>query len=168
MCIRDRAKVTQTLSSDESISEPPSVKPRLFDKKGPLKLFWREIANWVDPEECFSQIFAESADAFWLDGTQTAHGMGRYSYMGDTTGPHSELIAYDVRDQELQIDDHSGSRVENTSLFDYLNNRLEKLGMQQPAGYQPPFVGGYAGYFGYELKEDCGAARGARSPHPDA
>ena len=161
-------KVTQTVRSDDSINEAPSTKPGRFPSKGPLKLFWREIATWVDPEDCFSEIFAESADAFWLDGTQTAHGMGRYSYMGDATGPHSELIAYDVRDRELQIDDHSGSRVENISLFDYLNNRLEIRGMQQPAGYQPPFVGGYAGYFGYELKEDCGASKGARSPHPDA
>ncbi len=161
-------KNTKTLSSDESVYESPPTKTSRFTRKSPLKLFWREIANWVDPEDCFSQIFSESADAFWLDGTQTAHGMGRYSYMGDATGPHSELIAYDVRERELQIDDHSGTRVENISLFDYLNNRLEKLGMQQPAGYQPPFVGGYAGYFGYELKEDCGASKGARSPHPDA
>lgn len=144
---------------------PVSVRP---SKNSPLKLFWHEIATWVDPEACFAQIFAESADAFWLDGTQTAYGMGRYTYMGDGTGPYSEVISYNVRDRELTINDHSGRHVENISIFDYLNHRLAEFGMAQPIGYQPPFIGGYAGYLGYELKEDCGAAKGARSDHPDA
>ncbi len=162
------AQVSEPLNTDETPLKAASLTSARVTGGGPLKLFWREIATWVEPEDCFASIFADAADAFWLDGTQTAHGMGRYSYMGDATGPYSEVIAYDVRERELRIDDGAGTHVETTSVFDHLNKRLASHGMLQPPGYQPPFVGGYVGYLGYELREDCGATKGPKSPHPDA
>jgi para-aminobenzoate synthetase len=168
LAMRHRPQLPNAISAPEA-KETAALKPSVRTaKQGRLKLFWHEIATWVDPEACFTQIFAESADAFWLDGTQTAYGMGRYSYLGDGTGPHSEVLTYDVRDRELIVNDHAGPHVENMSIFDYLNARLADRGIHHPIGYQPPFAGGYVGYLGYELKEDCGAAKGPRSDLPDA
>src|SRR5207344_2084372 len=55
----------------------------------------RRIDCAVGPEHAFAALYKESPSAFWLDSSSAANG-GRFSFMGDASGPLGATIAYDV------------------------------------------------------------------------
>ena len=59
----------------------------------------------------------------------------------------------------------AGSQTENASIFDY----LERIQATRPGNAPPvPFLGGHVGWFGYELRHDCGSPTSRRAGTPDA
>jgi para-aminobenzoate synthetase len=52
-------------------------------------------------------------------------------------------------------------------VFDYLKRQLGNRRVDA-TGLPFDFTGGYVGYFGYEMKADCGSSNRHRSPAPDA
>jgi para-aminobenzoate synthetase len=105
--------------------------------------------------------------AFWLDSSLTAPGLGRFSYMGDDSGPLAMRVRHDVGAGETVVTDRDGEVVRRGGLFDLLR---EQLARRQVAAAALPFdfQCGFVGYLGYEMKAECGASSGHRSPHPDA
>jgi para-aminobenzoate synthetase len=53
-------------------------------------------------------------------------------------------------------------------VFETLEQRLAERAVDAPAGLPFDFVGGYVGYFGYELKADCGGRARHEADTPDA
>jgi para-aminobenzoate synthetase len=113
----------------------------------------RRVDGWVDPEAAFCALYGERECAFWLDSAQTGAGTARFSYMGAPEGPLGQVTRHDVGDRE--------------SVFDWCERELARLRCDAPE-LPFDFVGGLVGYFGYELKAECGARRAHRSPIPDA
>jgi para-aminobenzoate synthetase len=125
----------------------------------------RRLDVLADAERAFVHIYGTSPNAFWLDSSAEGE-RGRFSFMGDSEGPHGAVITYDVGGQ-VRVD--RGARVEiyDESIFDYLGRELQRL--RNPSADLPfDFDCGFAGYFGYELKADCGAAAAHRAETPDA
>jgi para-aminobenzoate synthetase len=137
---------------------------------GGLELRWRRVAatsgDAVDPARVFSTLYGDSPNAFWLDSSSPANG-GRFSFMGDASGPLAATIAYDVDAGEVTVEHGGETEVLAESIFDYLDRELERL---RPRATDLPFDFdcGFAGYLGYELKADCGSPNTHSSPHPDA
>jgi para-aminobenzoate synthetase len=102
----------------------------------------REIPLNVAPETLFRNLFSHERYAFWLDSSLVSEG-SRFSYMG--TGSH--LLA--------------------APFLDSLDRALRNIQLDAPP-LPFPFLGGYVGYLGYELKAECGAPGKHRSPFPDA
>lgn len=99
------------------------------------------------PETLFRGLFAEERYAFWLDSALVTE-RSRFSYMGS---------AADVFE--------SGKGDEK--VFDFLDGALRRTRVEaQPVPFA--FTGGYIGYFGYELKAECGAPNKHRSSLPDS
>ncbi len=120
-----------------------------------------------DPEQVFAGLYAEASDAFWLDSSVTRDERSRFSFMGAAGGPLSAVVRYDVGRREVSVTRADRSEVHHESIFDYLARelrRMERLSDDLPFD----FDGGFAGYFGYELKADCEGDAAHRSPLPDA
>jgi para-aminobenzoate synthetase len=116
----------------------------------------RQADRTVDCYALFAELFADNPWAFWLDSSRVTPGVSRFSIMGHC-GPHGELITVRAGTGQVRVESADGSvQVKHTSLFDYLKNELGRR-KATITGVPFDFSMGYVGYFGYELKADCGA-----------
>jgi para-aminobenzoate synthetase len=119
-----------------------------------------------DTERAFAHLYRDSPTAFWLDSSLTEE-RARFSFMGDSQGPLGTTISYDAHAGELRIDDGEEVRLRQESIFDYLSGEMRRLRhLSEDLPFD--FNCGFAGYFGYELKADCGGSKAHRSTLPDA
>jgi para-aminobenzoate synthetase len=131
----------------------------------PVQLRYVKRALNVSAEALFVGLFGASRTAVWLDSSRVMSGLSRFSYMGDAGDAdvirYSESIVMSEREGEV-----TQTRAEQ-GFFRYLRERLRRY---QVAGDPLPFdfAGGFIGYFGYELKTECGGRAVHRSGQPDA
>jgi para-aminobenzoate synthetase len=122
-------------------------------------------AGWVEPSRAFAALYRDSPSAFWLDSSRPGDG-ARFSFIGDASGSLGATVAYDVEAGEVSVERGGRAERRRESIFDWLER--ESAARVPAAGLPFDFQCGCAGYLGYELKADCGAARGHRSELPDA
>ncbi|MFJ4819276.1 aminodeoxychorismate synthase component I [Streptomyces sp. NPDC088801] len=152
----------------EAAPAPVAIpRPRRPDRVG-YRLHTRRVSGAVDAEAVFSRMFAGSPRSFWLDSSLVEPGRSRFSFLGDDQGPLAEFVRYDVGAGRCEIE-RAGRPVRRirASVFDYLKRQLTNRRVDA-TGLPFDFTGGYVGYFGYEMKADCGSANRHRSPTPDA
>jgi para-aminobenzoate synthetase len=132
------------------------------------RLHTRRIAGAVDTEAAFTRMYGASPRAFWLDSSLVEQGLSRFSFFGDGSGPLAEFVRYDVVSGRCEIE-RAGRppRKVAASVFDYLRRQLTNRRVDA-AGLPFDFTGGYVGYFGYEMKADCGSPNRHSSELPDA
>lgn len=129
------------------------------------KALWRELPRAIDAEAAFCTLYKDAPHAFWLDSSMIDPALSRWSYLGDASGPEAAILQYRCRDRSLTIADAKGERIEKTSLFDF----LERQTPYRPQSAPPcPFAGGKVGWFGYELRNDCGSPASRQAKTPDA
>lgn len=133
-----------------------------------LKPMFRQLKTDLPSDACFDILHGAAPDAFWLDSSSHAKGQGRYSFMGDAQGPHSELISYDVSPGVVEVTTKAAVRRVRESVFDYLERRLSTIEFIDNIDMPVPFKGGYVGYLGYELKADCGGRNAHKSRTADS
>ncbi|MGW1617274.1 aminodeoxychorismate synthase component I [Streptomyces sp. NPDC002285] len=133
----------------------------------PLSLISTVVPGAVDAEATFREFFADAATSFWLDSSRVEPGLSRFSFLGDTSGPLSEVLTYRLSDKVVLVRDTGGVHVEDGGILELLNQRLRERRIPDP-GLPFDFCGGYVGYFGYEMKADCGARRRHEAETPDA
>lgn len=102
----------------------------------------RQIPLSAAPETIFRNLFSRERYAFWLDSSLVSE-QSRFSYMG------------------------MGSELLPVPFLDSLDRSQRNVQVEAPA-LPFAFLGGYVGYLGYELKNECGAPGKHRSPFPDA
>jgi para-aminobenzoate synthetase len=113
----------------------------------------RKLEALPDPEAAFVSLYADSDHAFWLDSSREG-ARGRFSFMGDASGPLSQVITHEAGESE--------------PLLDRLQRRLDELRPADLPDLPFEFDCGFVGYLGYELKSECGYDSPHRSEHPDA
>lgn len=127
----------------------------------------RRLRAAPDAERAFVHLFGGEPLAFWLDSSLVAQRLSRFSFMGGGIGPNGQLVRYRTGEMELTVEDADGTRVCRQGIFEYLNGELARRATHTP-DLPFDFNCGFVGYFGYELKADCGAAAAHRSRVPDA
>ncbi|WP_374200961.1 aminodeoxychorismate synthase component I [Streptomyces bambusae] len=130
----------------------------------------RDLAprTFVDAETAFTRLFAGSTRAFWLDSARVEPGLSRFSFLGDASGPLAETVRYRVDEGVVEVDGATPA-THRESVFDHLQRELARRVVDAPPEPLPfSFTGGYVGYFGYELKADCGSPNQYRADTPDA
>ncbi|MET9344518.1 aminodeoxychorismate synthase component I [Nonomuraea sp. NPDC003804] len=132
----------------------------------PYRAHVATLPEWLDPETVFSALHETTQAAFWLDSSRAEPGQARFSFLGAHGGPLSRLVKYRVERKEVHIHSAQGKEVQQGTLFDYLDRSLARGVAHDELPFD--FVGGFVGYFGYELKADCGGSTRHRSPYPDA
>ncbi len=142
-------------------SETPKVTP-----PSPWRVLWRRTRG-PDAEQTFHHLYKASRHAFWLDSSLVTPGGARFSFMGDDSGPHALKLSYRVDEHTLRLEDPKGvTQQQASSPFETLAHLLKQRAATA-TDLPFDFLGGWVGYFGYELKEDCGGARAHRAPLPD-
>jgi para-aminobenzoate synthetase len=149
------------------LPRPTSFRQQVNARPPRLKLRYRRLGRFVDPEAVFGHHFVDSEGAYWLHSALIRDGMSRFSFMGDSSGPMSSLISYRSAERRLHIKQNGHERVLSESIFDFLARDLDRCRCEN-TDLPFDFVGGFVGYFGYELKQECGGEAAHRSSEPDA
>ncbi len=87
--------------------------------------------------------------------------------MGDGNGANSLLVRYHTQTQELIVTESDRFTHRTESIFEFLKREIDRRRCQSD-DLPFDFNCGFVGYFGYELKAECGSKLGHLSPLPDA
>lgn len=145
---------------------PATTQARAPATSAVCELRARRLDALYDAERAFVHLYGASQNAFWLDSAMGGP-YGRFSFIGDASGPHGAVVTYDVDAGEVRVERGGEVEVLRESIFDYLrreSGRRRHLGDGLPFGFDC----GFAGYLGYELKADCDGDAAHESPLPDA
>ncbi|MGZ3144405.1 aminodeoxychorismate synthase component I [Lentzea chajnantorensis] len=146
----------------------PDAPSTVHSPDAPLRAHIRILDKAVDTEAAFQTAFGASRRAFWLDSAHVEPGLARFSFLGTADAPGAEMLTYRVEDGHVVVDPAGGTaRFESGTIFEALDRRTGRV-VAGAEGLPFDLTGGYVGYFGYELKADCGANRAHRSDTPDA
>lgn len=132
-----------------------------------FELHSRRLDGFLDAEQVFMGLFAGEPHAFWLDSSRVEEGLSRFSFMGAAGGPLSLVASYHTDTRHLAISEGGVTWHQTRSIFEFLE---EELARRRCRADDLPFdfTCGFAGYFGYELKNECGSELVHVSPVPDA
>jgi len=145
-----------------------SIRPLGGAPVGPSrKVVVRRLDEPVDPEAAFVELYGASEHAFWLDSSRVGEG-ARFSFIGDDGGPLGAAVSYDVERRELAVERSGEVELRGESIFEYLRRESERLASVATPELPFEFRCGFAGWFGYELKAECGGEAAHASPLPDA
>ncbi|HWH92947.1 MAG TPA: chorismate-binding protein, partial [Baekduia sp.] len=134
---------------------------------GRPRLRRRRLEAWCEPDAVFGALYAGHEHVAWLDSSRVGAGVARFSFIGAPDGPLGQVVRYDAGAQRVAVERASGREVRHESVFDYCRRELEQLRVDAPE-LPFEFVGGFAGYLGFELKAECGDRITRASPLPDA
>ena len=134
---------------------------------GAVTVAHRLVADAPDAEQAFAALFGDREHAFWLDSSLADPQRARFSFMGAALGELGAEIRYRVRGSRLTVTRGGRSEEREEPLLAYLARELARLHVTTP---DLPFDlnGGFVGWFGYELKADCGGSDAHEARLPDA
>jgi para-aminobenzoate synthetase len=164
---RSRQQAERRAGARARTARPIATPATALAAQSELSLKVERLDELYDAERAFDELYGEHVAAFWLDSARIDE-RARFSFIGAADGPLSATISYDVAARELRIERARGVESRSESIFDYLSAETRRL--RRTGGSELPFDfdGGFVGYFGYELKADCGGDRAHRSSMPDA
>jgi para-aminobenzoate synthetase len=147
---------------DKNMESPRSVDSH---EAGDWRVFSRKLHHYPSMEATFCSLFGEATPAFWLDSAETS--TGRFSFMGTVNGTSGMWMSYFTEGNRLELHSPGGEELRQTPLLDFLKSELARRRCSSPE-LPFDFNGGFVGYFGYELKAECGGRFAHKSPHADA
>ena len=154
-----RARVDAVV--DRTASEQ-MLRPRASTGNEQYYVRCRTINRIFDAEFVFDNLFVAAPVSFWLDSSMLRQGAGRFTAMGCGIGRAGCLVRYDAASNTLTIIDANGREERREqNIFDYLAEEMERRKCEL-AELEFDFSCGFVGYFGYELKWECGSR--ARPP----
>jgi para-aminobenzoate synthetase len=147
----------------------PRTRP-VVEVRGPRPtgtIRYRRVTTHASAETVFDTLYAGADFAFWLDSADHGSVGGRFSVLGDASGPRARVATADVTTGTVTIRSADGDQTVHSGFLDWL---AADLAEHQVAAPDLPFgfALGWVGYLGYELKAECGSPNAHRSAHPDA
>ncbi|MFF2297975.1 aminodeoxychorismate synthase component I [Arthrobacter sp. NPDC058127] len=167
----------QALSYLSSLS--PVLAPELSARRG-LQLKAERIDATPDAADLFQALYAKSANAVWLDSSNTsanrdtvsdagspnaAAERSRFSILADDGGSFGQAVTHSSGSTRLSA---GCATVETTGpFFRWLDTVWGRKALRAPEGYDCEFTLGWLGYLGYELKRETGGSD-VKAGTPDA
>ncbi|MEI7692692.1 MAG: chorismate-binding protein, partial [Actinomycetes bacterium] len=146
----------------------PPATPATPQQAASIGVHHLRLGEWCEPEVVFEQRYGDREHAIWLDSARAEPGLARFSFIAAPDGPLGQIVSADSAAQSVRVERSDGSVAQHqSSIFDYCAGELERLraeGPKLPFG----FIGGFAGYLGYELGAECGATETHSSSLSDA
>lgn len=182
---RNFVAITAKFCHSRPLFDAPSPRPRTplaIENPSPIRTVVRRVGA-KPPDVVFSTIYEHQSPCFWLDSSSARPDAkrekhtprGRFSIMGDATGPLAEIVTYSVQDAVVRVAHRSvtGSvrqRKERCTIFEYLARQLVRRRATCADVLPIEMNGGYVGYLGYELKNEVAGVHSRRhlSQLPDA
>ncbi|MFJ7258618.1 aminodeoxychorismate synthase component I [Streptomyces globosus] len=133
-----------------------------------LRVAAHRLPTRWDPETVYDRLFRGNDHAYWLDSSLPGGDRGRFSAMGDATGPLARTASADVWSRTVTVGSaDGGSRLVAAPFLEWIDSDLRSLSTEVPE-LPFDFALGWVGYLGYELKAECGGDLVHRSPVADA
>ncbi|MEW2412401.1 aminodeoxychorismate synthase component I [Streptomyces sp. NPDC046866] len=136
-----------------------------------LRLVAHRLPTRWDAEAAYDELFRGNDHAFWLDSSLPGGDRGRFSVMGDATGPLARVATADVWSKVVTVSSADGSsELVAAPFLEWIDRDLRALRAElaDPPALPFDFTLGWVGYLGYELKAECGGDLVHRSPVADA
>ncbi|MFK0255517.1 aminodeoxychorismate synthase component I [Streptomyces sp. NPDC090445] len=152
----------------------PAAEPAAEAPVRRLRLVARTLPTRWDAETVYDRLFRGNDHAYWLDSSLPGDDRGRFSVMGDATGPLARVASADVWSKVVTVDSTDGrSELVAAPFLEWIDRDLRSLHTvfpELPEHRALPFdfTLGWVGYLGYELKAECGGDLVHRSPAADA
>ncbi|MFK4297162.1 para-aminobenzoate synthetase [Arthrobacter sp. GAS37] len=163
-----RDDVLQALNYLPSLS--PVLAPELSARRG-LQLKAERIDATPDAAALFHALYAKSANAVWLDSSNTSSNRdtasdagsfnaaaerSRFSILADDGGSFGQAVMHSSGATRLSA---GCATVETTGpFFRWLDTVWGRRALRAPEGYDCEFTLGWLGYLGYELKRETGGS----------
>ncbi|MCG6133675.1 MAG: aminodeoxychorismate synthase [Nostoc sp. LLA-1] len=130
-------------------------------------VYSQKLNYYPDAEQTFIHLFGQDINAFWLDSSRVETGLSRFSFMGGSGGKHSLILHYSTKNQKIIINQSGKITYSKESIFEFIKQQINHRNCQS---HDLPFDFncGFVGYFGYELKAECGSNLVHQSSLPDA
>jgi len=152
---------------DSRASPALSIRPSKGVSVAPSpKLVVKRVDALLDAERVFAALYGESENAFWLDSSRVDE-RARFSFMGDDSGALGATVFCDLGAGQVRVQRGGEVELRGESIFEYLDRETERLRLPE-TGLPFEFECGFAGWFGYELKAECGGDAVHEAALPDA
>ncbi|MEV4616852.1 aminodeoxychorismate synthase component I [Kitasatospora sp. NPDC049258] len=145
---------------------PPEPEQRFLPRRR-LRVLTRAMPTRWDDEVAFDRLFRGGPYAYWLDSSRPDEHAGRFSVMGDASGPLGRVAVADVERGTVTVHAPTGTEVVPGPFLDWVDRDLRDLRTEVPE-LPFDFALGWVGYLGYELKAECGGDLAHHSDTPDA
>ena len=145
----------------------PRRAPAAAQPPATVALARRVVEAWCEPETVFGALFAAHAHAVWLDSSRSGAGVARFSFIGAPDGPLGQVVRYDVAAGTSRSSARPAARSARRACSTTAAASCARLRADAPE-LPFDFLGGFAGYLGFELKAECGDRAAQTSPLPDA
>ncbi|WP_240137845.1 aminodeoxychorismate synthase component I [Streptomyces sp. MUM 178J] len=132
-----------------------------------LRVLVETLPTRWDGEIVYDRLFRGRDHAFWLDSSRPDAGRGRFSVMGDASGPLARVARADVWSGTVTVRAAAGTEIVAGPFLDWIDRDLRSCRTDVPE-LPCGFALGWVGYLGYELKAECGGEAVHRSQDPDA
>ncbi|MER8157043.1 aminodeoxychorismate synthase component I [Streptomyces sp. NPDC094472] len=143
----------------------PTAAPRATPRS--LRVLVETLPTRWSDEVVFDRLFRADRHAFWLDSSAVGGERGRFSMMGDASGPLARVATADTWAGTVTVTADGSREVLHEEFLSWLEHDLRGARVELPS-LPFDFALGWTGYLGYELKAECGGERTHRSPEPDA
>lgn len=122
----------------------------------------------LDPARVFEKLFGQAKYSFWLDTSTAPNAEGRFSFIGDTSGPAAYWFSYDVQEKAVSIDAKGQQSKRHMTYQQFVADTLQAR-VEGSEELPFDFCGGLVGLQGYELKAETEPVSNKhRSGQPDA
>ncbi|MDN3026462.1 aminodeoxychorismate synthase component I [Streptomyces sp. S.PB5] len=152
----------------ETVRTAQTVQPAHLRSAAPrsLRVLTAQLPTPCDEETLHERLFTGADHAFWLDSSRRGT-QGRFSVMGDASGPLARVATADVATNTVTVRSAGTEETVEGPFLDWLDQDLASLDVEVPP-LPCDFALGWTGYLGYGLKAECGAPLGPRTEEPDA
>ncbi|MFE4518228.1 aminodeoxychorismate synthase component I [Kitasatospora sp. NPDC056783] len=148
--------------------EPPAPEPPAPEQSARrLRVLVERLPTRWNDEAAYAALFRDRDHAFWLDSSRPDARRGRFSVMGDASGPLGRVATADVSSGTVSVRSPMGTEVSAGGFLDWIQRDLRGIRTEVPP-LPFDFALGWVGYLGYELKAECGGDAVHRSPDADA
>lgn len=141
--------------------------PVPVERQRELRVLCRTLDTRWNDEAAFATLFRGGDHAYWLDSSRPDAGPGRFSVMGDASGPLARVATADATRRTVTVRSRTGTEVIAGEFLSWLDRDLRGLRTTTPA-LPIDFALGWVGYLGYELKAECGGELAHPSEDADA
>ncbi|WP_066950363.1 aminodeoxychorismate synthase component I [Streptomyces lushanensis] len=147
------------------VSLPAAVPPPA--RRRTLRVLVERMTARCDTEVAFNNLFRGEDHAFWLDSTRADADSGRFSVMGNASGPLARVARADTASGTVTVRGAGRTQTLHSGFLDWLDRDLRATETEIPP-LPFDFALGWVGYLGYGLKAECGGEHGHRPQEPDA
>jgi para-aminobenzoate synthetase len=161
--------------------EPRAIVDREHDN-GHIRVHIQEFQEFIEPVEyCEQMINSQEHEHFcWLDSSLVSD-KSRFSFVVDCNGPLFHTVEFWIKSREM-ITQNSRGRTSNylaegQTFFEKFKESIQENYLKESVEGMPfDFLGGYCGYFDYEMKEetnlyndlDCRSQKQLKNVYPDS